>query len=159
MPTTRQVIADFNNPQHPLSAFLAEYRGESLGWGLYRTVFAVNGCKHLVIKVARDLDGNSSNFWEWEIWGFIRDHPQSRWLAPCHAISVDYSVLLMTRTHPCEVKLPRIPSWITDTKTQNWGKLPRGGVVCHDYSTNLLFNEIMVPKMKKVRWWKGKNHE
>lgn len=153
--TTKTLVADFNSSAHALSTFVAEYSGAPLGWGLYRTVYEARTCPSVAIKVARDKAGRSSNFWEWEIWNFIKGHPQSKWLAPCFAISDDFSVLLMARTSPCEVRIPRIPDWITDTKTSNWGMLRSGRVVCHDYSTTLLFNQIMVPTMKKAQWWRA----
>lgn len=138
---------------YSLVTFMGEFRGEYLGHGLYRTVFAVKNCPELVLKVERTRQGRVSNLWEWEIWRYLRQTPHHKWLAPCVAIASDFSVMLQARTTPVgRVPFTHVPAWMTDMKVTNWGLLG-DKVVCHDYSTNLLFNTLTGKQLKKARWW------
>lgn len=134
-------------------SFLARYRGELLGSGIYRDVYSITGSNQYVLKIC-NKPGDFSNVTEWEVFNFVNATPHHRLLAPCFSISPDAQFLIMGRTFPIkDVKdLPsRVPAWMTDLKPQNWGR--RGDkVVCHDYATNLVLNQCVLSATKPARW-------
>ena len=112
--------------------------GKKLGEGVDREVFECRLRPELVVKVEADRVHRSfANPREMQIWQNWQYHkPTARWLAPCEYLSPDGRILLQRRTQPISPTdgLPdRLPAFLTDIKTDNFGLLD-GRVVCHDYS-------------------------
>ena len=132
--------------------------GEELGHGISREVFVYLGNPDFVIKVEVNTTDRFQNVMEFNFWQDACDCSEiMKWIAPCVRISPHGNWLLQARTMPvslAEIKRrhKRIPIWLTDSKVGNWGKLPNGKIVCHDYGTHLA-----VPSMrastKKADWW------
>lgn len=127
--------------------------------GSYRIVHLPDWAPEIVIKIS--MDDVSSNVFEWDIWrtADVSDWPARDWLAPCHMISDNMSVLIQARTKPItpedikHKRLPeKVPNWMSDTKIENWGWLG-DKLVCHDYGNNLLLNGAAGKRMKKCHWW------
>lgn len=106
-----------------------------------------------VVKVE---DGSRSfqNIVEWETWERVRGTEFEKWFAPCVNISPSGSVLIMKKTIPILQKdyPKKMPVFLTDFKYSNYGEFD-GRFVCHDYGTNLLFENGMSKRMKKADWW------
>jgi hypothetical protein len=130
-----------------------ELCGARLGWGVHREVFELAACpSRWVVKVERDMSaGAFANALEWRNYVELGGDPVvGPWLAPVAGIDETGRVLLQRRVRhlPLAEMPPRVPSWLTDLKTTNFGRL-EGRVVCCDYSSLL-----RVPlRMKRARWW------
>ena len=132
--------------------------GEELGSGISREVFVYLGNPEYVIKAEVNTTDRFQNVMEYNFWqDACGCNEILKWIAPCIRISPHGNWLLQARTMPvshAEIKKrhKRIPVWLTDCKVTNWGKLPNGKIVCHDYGTHLA-----VPSMrattKKANWW------
>lgn len=124
--------------------------GEKLGQGAYRAVYVYRPDPTLVIKV-ETLNRAFANVHEWDIWQRFAPGRNKRWLAPCVEISDHGTFLLQKRTTPITKReMPKaIPSFLTDEKAVNWGRLD-GKVVCHDYAD--AFAKYSVALRKPANW-------
>lgn len=131
--------------------------GREIGFGIGRKVHLHRTDPTLVIKV-EEHSRSFQNVVEYETWQALMHTPFAKWLAPVIEISASGTVLIMKRTTPCpDKKLPtRMPAWLSDYKSENYGMLD-GKFVCHDYGTNLLLNHgAFRNKMKAVDWGLGR---
>lgn len=135
---------------------------ELIGRGMSRNVFSSALLPDCVIKVEAG-GGRFQNVVEWETWQRVKWTPAGRWFAECKWISPNGMILVMERTRPAAPaeRPERLPAFLTDTKTTNFGMVPsttRAGkpgpewFVCHDYGTNLLFENGMTKRTRKVEW-------
>lgn len=112
--------------------------GKRLGRGMSRQVYEFLPNPKLVIKV--ELYGRAfQNILEYEFWEQYKHAKEIRpWLAPVHRISSCGIYMLQERTASVERnELPAsIPKWITDEKTENWGRIGKRFVL-HDYAYTL----------------------
>ena len=132
--------------------------GESIGRGMSREVFECKLRPDLVVKT-ESTSGRFQNVVEWETWQRVKDTPFAVHFAPCHSISPCGSVLVMTRTRPAGVdEFPKLmPAFLCDFKRTNYGVIvEKNGsrrLVCHDYGTNLLFENGMTKRTRRAHWW------
>ena len=77
----------------------------------------------------------------WETWGDLADTEHAKWLAPCRYISECGIVLIQDRVTPMRPnrKRRKLPQWLTDLTTDNYGVIGDQVVAC-DYGLNLLIN-------------------
>jgi hypothetical protein len=123
--------------------------GEPIARGCSREVYALPGRPDAVLKLETDA-GSYHNILEWELWREVQDGPWAKYFAECIAISPSGTGLIMARTAPvAEIPASR-PKWLQDVKPDNFGSLPDGRVVCHDYSITWLIRANL-SKMKTVR--------
>lgn len=112
--------------------------GDLIGEGVYRRTFECKLDPSLVIKVETST-GTFCNIQEWTTWdNWSRCLSVADWLAPCVSISPNGLFLLQRKTTPLDLKkLPtRLPAFLTDRKTANYGMLGKR-LVCHDYAFTL----------------------
>ena len=129
--------------------------GEPLGGGIDRKVYVYGANDDWVIKVEGERNHRFQNVAEWQLWREVMEAPTlKRWLAPCIRISHSGNFLVMARTYPVLRRdLPkRIPVWLTDIKPENWGRLPSGAVVCHDYGLSLAASRGLGRATRPARW-------
>lgn len=149
-------IKDF----HLLGDFFDFFCGRWIGSGTSRTVYEFALEKKFVIKIQRQDDENVrcfQNVNEFEAYFNLKhQHPKlAAFLAPATNISSCGRILMMEQTSPIKdkQKMPKsIPAFLSDTKIQNWGILPNGKVVCHDYANTNIFSKIN-NKMVTPKWW------
>jgi hypothetical protein len=125
--------------------------GRLIGTGAYRKVYVNRLDEETVVKVESE-SGDFANVIEWEVWRDVKDHTAiAKFFAPCHFISPSGGVLIQSRTSPISFSdLPkRVPGFITDFHSRNWGLL-NGRPVCHDYG-NILFESDSGLKKAKFR--------
>ena len=125
--------------------------GKFLGRGQFRNVYVLLSDPTKVVKI-EEREQSFSNIKEWEFWQDNKDNPMiAKWLAPCHYISPSGAVLIQSRCYMVEdKKLPKmLPSFLTDTKYQNFGML-NGKVVCFDYAT--VVNNLNT-KLRNTKWF------
>jgi hypothetical protein len=127
---------------------------DRLGWGCSRNTYVLTRDPTKVVKIEAGTGDRFQNVLEWQVWQRIKDTNIAKYFAPCYDISPWGSALIMARTTPApENKYPeKMPSFLSDFKRQNYGLL-NGKLVCHDYGTNLLYQEGMKVKLRKVVWW------
>lgn len=128
--------------------------GDRIGSGCYRDVYECLLDPSLVVKVEKDVSC-FHNVREWANWQELCEAPAWRkWVAPCEAISPQGKYLLQSRTKPVTLSaLPeKVPAFFTDKKVGNWGRLPDGRVVCHDYA--LLLPSFPL-RMVKAKFWEN----
>lgn len=124
-----------------------------IGSGTARTVYSYTVHPEYVLKVETG-SGSFQNAMEWKTWQELKDTDLGKWLAPIHSISPCGLYLLQRRTRrPLDSKYPaKLPAFLTDQKRDNYGVLPSGRFVCHDYGTCLQF--INQPgRLVKADWW------
>jgi hypothetical protein len=124
--------------------------------GMSRMVWSSALLPDCVIKV-EERAGYFQNVIEWETWQRVKDTPMSRWFAACRWISSNGSILVMERTRSAsDAQYPdRMPAFLSDFKRRNYGMLGKF-LVCHDYGTNLLFENGMTKRMVKANWTDNK---
>lgn len=127
--------------------------GEKLGEGMSRHVYVWRPDPTLVVKIETQKH-NWFNIEEYNTWAAVRDTKHARWFAPVVGIAGGGSMILQRRTQlPRLEDLPsKLPIFLTDTKTENFGVLD-GRVVCHDYGFHLLRERGMNSRMVKADWW------
>ncbi len=127
--------------------------GDHLGGGMSRETYACTLNPDWVVKV-EDGARTFQNVVEWQIWTEAQDTEAAKWLAPCHFISPNGSILIQSRTIPArESEYPvRLPAFLTDTKRANYGMLGRR-FVCHDYGTALVLSCGLSTRLRKAEWW------
>jgi hypothetical protein len=123
---------------------------ERLGGGMSRSVWSSKVLPDMVVKV-EDAAEHFQNVVEWETWQRVKGTAYERWFAPCEAISPCGAVLLMARTKPAARYPDKMPAFLCDFKRTNYG-VYKGRVVCHDYGTNMLFENGMTKRMWKANW-------
>ncbi|MGZ9074138.1 MAG: hypothetical protein ACXW13_00010 [Burkholderiaceae bacterium] len=124
--------------------------GDKLGEGVYRDVYVYAPDPSYVIKVEK-LPAEFANAKEWGVWQELQFNPLRKWLAPCLRISQGGVFLVQKRTMPItKADMPkRIPSFLTDEKAANWGRLGRQ-IVCHDYAHII---RDLPGRLRKPRTW------
>lgn len=125
--------------------------GERIGTGQDRSVFAMSQTPDKVLKIEHG-ETLFQNITEWDNWRAAQyTEALYKWLAPCVAISRHGKVLIQERTTPVIAKdLPaQVPGWLSDLKAENWGRLPNGRVVCHDYA---LIVTNWPARLRKADW-------
>lgn len=136
---------------------------EMIGRGMSRNVFSSKILPDCVIKV-EEGSGQFQNVIEWETWQRVKDTPASRWFAACKWISPNGTLLVMERTRPPGMgDYPeKMPVFLCDFKRANFGLSqlpdvktgkPTNTFVCHDYGTNLLFENGMSKRLRAANWW------
>ncbi len=136
--------------------------GEKLGEGINRAVYACQFDRTKVIKYQARNSASPSyanlNVLEWEAWGWTLDHRNDlrKWLAPCHFISDCGRFLIQDKVrilHEHE-RPKKLPEFLTDFQTRNFGRLPNGRIVACDYGTIMgrVFRERAPVRLKKVFW-------
>lgn len=134
-----------------LNDFFHGMTAEKVGRGIGREVYVCPLDRTLVIKI-EDRARSFQNQMEWETWQFVHGTSYEKWFAPCVHISPTGMVLVMQRTQR-PAKFPdKMPAFLSDFKRDNYGTY-KGHVVCHDYGTNLLMQNGLSQRMKKVKWW------
>lgn len=132
--------------------------GEMLGAGISREVFVYDNNDEFVIKVETEADYRFQNVTEYNFWNDVREWPEVlRWIAPCVRISPHGNYLMQERTYPVTLEelkkqLPKVPTYLSDLKVGNWGRLPNGKIVCHDYGTHV-GTACMSTRIVKADWW------
>lgn len=132
--------------------------GERLGSGISREVYVYRGNSNFVIKVETECTDRFQNIIEYTFWDQSHGCKEiSKWLAPCVRISPHGMWMIQERTMPVSLKelkrkYPRVPIFLSDLKDTNWGKLPNGRIVCHDYGTHGA-TQSMRTAWKKADWW------
>ena len=123
--------------------------------GMSRAVWTSKVVPNCVVKV-EERSGMFQNIVEWETWQRVKDTPASRWFAECKWISPNGSVLIMERTRPASDReyLPMMPAFLCDFKRRNYGMIGKH-LVCHDYGTNMLFENGMTKRLVKANWSDG----
>ena len=113
--------------------------GDFVGEGQHRTVFdsvQYDGC---VVKIENGLP--SGNLLEWKIWEMVKDVPKlAKWFAPCIDISDCGRILVMKKVDYLDGKEwneAKIPTWFTDRKPSNFGKIKKQ-IVAIDYEMCLI---------------------
>lgn len=124
---------------------------DRIGIGLSREVFDSKILPNSVIKVEENA-GRFQNVIEWETWQRVKTTHFGKWFCPCEHISACGSVLIMRKTTTPVIFPKRLPVFLGDHKRKNYGMVD-GRFVCHDYGTNLLFENGMTKKMRGVEWW------
>ena len=145
-------IADL--PPSVWADFVACFRGELLGAGIAREVYALRTDPSKVVKIEM-ADRSFQNALEWSTWRQLRETKYAKYLAPCHWISPCGIVLIQERARPLmpEHERVRLPSFLTDTKRANYGVI-NGRVVAVDYGTNLAISDgAFASKLRKPDWW------
>ena len=124
--------------------------------GMSRAVWSSEVLTDCVVKV-EDRCGYFQNVVEWETWQRVKDTDFARWFAPCRWISPSGSILVMERTRPAgDAQYPeKMPVFLSDFKRRNFGMLG-GQLVCHDYGTNLLFENGMTKRLRNACWTDAK---
>lgn len=127
--------------------------GEKLGEGMSRHVYVWEPDPTLVVKIETEKH-HWYNIEEFNTWNVIEHTKHARWFAPVVAIAGGGSMLLQRRTQPLRRdELPaKLPTFLTDTKSTNFGLL-NGQVVCHDYGIHMLRERGMSSRMINADWW------
>ena len=132
--------------------------GKELGSGMNREVYEYGGNPQFVVKIEVNPNGYFQNVMEYNFWDAVRDAPDMlKWIAPCVRISPHGNYLIQERTMPVTLKelqkkLPKVPTYLSDFKEPNWGRLPNGRIVCHDYGTHRAVGACST-KLVKAHWW------
>jgi hypothetical protein len=128
--------------------------GPLLGEGIHRRVFQSYLDPQWVIKLAINTSGVLANVEEWQTWNDLNDMPHiQRWFAKCKAMSQHNTVLIQRYSPDLPVGKYRIPSYLTDTKRENYG-LDGTQVVCRDYGLhNLRVTGIAASRPLKSKLW------
>jgi len=148
-------VPDYPGDIRDLSSLLL---GKRLGAGIARTVYECKLDPNLVIKVEeRDDSGMFQNVAEWNIWNAADVDPDmKKWLAPCVRISDCGIYLIQKKVQqpvPLERMPKRVPVWMSDMKTKNFGLFEDRVVAC-DYGTLIgMFPQNLSKRTKKADWW------
>lgn len=149
------------NPAHAV-AFCQFMIGKQLGEGMSRIVYENRFDPTTVIKYqarpAASPSHANQNVLEWEAWGWAQDHRPDimKWLARCYHISecgrfmIQQKVRVM-REHERPKKMP---AFLTDFQTENFGFLRDGRLVACDYGTIMgrVFRDKAPKGLRKVFW-------
>ena len=133
-------IEVLNDPLSCRDAALSLLAGELLGQGCFRRVYSVKYNPKIVLKL--EIAGSEfCNVEEMGVWKEVCWTKWAEWFAPCHAIDRFGIALIQERTKPLTTwpKDFKIPSFFTDTKPENFGRIGNK-IVCHDYGSNLFIS-------------------
>lgn len=146
---TTNFIDMFKEDIFLLGDFADFFCGDVIGQGETRSVYEYKIDPRFVIKI--DRGGCFNNVAEWDIWNNLKNTPHGNFLAPCISISSCGRIMMQRRTTPAHIeKMPKsIPSFFTDTKLQNWGRLGNL-IVCHDFANHKFYTNI---RMINASWW------
>lgn len=126
--------------------------GDRIARGAFRDVYECRLDAMYVVKVER-YTGEFHNVREWEVWQHVEDWPMlCKWFAPCTFISACGKALIQHKTIPL-ISIPQnLPTFFTDLKVENFGKIGKQ-TVSHDYAMNLFIGSVIgrKVKMRKVR--------
>jgi hypothetical protein len=122
-----------------------------IGKGMSRDVYDSKLLLDSVVKI-EDYSGQFQNIIEWETWQRVKDTDYAKWFAPCEWISPNGSVLIQKKTQQAHKYPDKMPVFFCDFKRTNYG-MHNGKFVCHDYGTNLLFENGMTKRLRKADWW------
>ncbi len=129
--------------------------GDLIGEGVHRKVFSCKIRDDLVVKVEEDVHRNFANIHEMDFWQENQFYePVARWLAPAVFMSPEGRILMQKRCErlPSSYPLPeRLPTFLTDVKTDNYG-LFEGRLVCMDYASTIANAST---RLRKVEWMVG----
>lgn len=149
----------FKQDFHLLHDFFDFFCGSWIGSGNSRTVYVYAPDPTYVLKINRKEDGKTAfeNINEWDTYhNVMHKSPQlGKFLCPVAQISGCGRILMMKKTTPIKdkQKMPKqIPAFLADTKIQNWGRLPNGKIVCHDYANSHIYSK-MTTKLITPEWW------
>lgn len=126
---------------------------EQIHAGISRRVFACGLNDDWVVKVEVN-HSTFQNVIEYETWEYAKDGPVERWFAPCLWISPGGRVLIQKRAKalPDNFKLPpRMPSFFTDLKPDNFGLIGRR-LVAVDYGYNRAIIAGLTKRTRAVAW-------
>ncbi len=132
--------------------------GKLLGTGCSREVYEYGGNGEFVVKIEVNSSDMFQNVMEYNFWQDTRAHPSmQKWIAPCLRISPHGIYMIQERTTPVTLKelekrIKKVPVWCADLKVSNWGKLPNGRIVCHDYGTHAAAGHAS-QRLQKAHWW------
>ncbi len=157
-------LADSNVPTNIASStimchdLISMMMGDWIGGGQDRDVYVFGPKNDLVIKV-EPRSHSFQNAMEWEVWCSAKeDSALEKWLAPCVTISPCGRFLLQYRTQPLLHYPEKIPSFLADTKPENFGSHD-GRVVAHDYGTTLSKPGSCSMRMVKSKWWNWQDNK
>lgn len=130
--------------------------GDLIAAGSQRSVYACRIRPDLVIKIETNAR-SFQNIEEYNTWNWIKDTDYAKWFAPVEFVSSCGILIMQKRTEPGPMLgyPSKMPAFFTDMKYQNFGWLGKQ-MVCHDYGINLLRNDGLTKRMRKVRWWDGR---
>lgn len=132
---------------------IKKFTSYKLSFGTYRDVYVLRDNPNYVLKIQKPNDtGSFANALEYRNWVTLRRKPIGKYLAPCHVITMDGSILIQSRVLQSQVIAhypKKIPNLFTDNKIQNYGWI-RDQFVCCDYSYLLIGVQY---KLKPVKWW------
>lgn len=135
--------------------FLTLFCGDFLGSGIGREVYVLRTDPTKVVKIEMRSE-SFQNVTEWQTWEALKNTHCSKWLAPCQFISACGICLIQDRVDPLTDKHKRrkIPEWLTDMKTDNFG-LIGDQVVARDYGlpAKLIEMGAFGSKLRKPEWW------
>lgn len=129
-----------------------------LGSGISRQVYTCTlDPQKWVVKVEMEAHGYFQNVREYAVWESVRWNKNiARWFAPIHNISDNGRFMVQERTRPVRVeelrkRLPKVPTFFSDLKSDNWGWLGKR-IVCHDYGTALTTEYGISTRTRKADW-------
>jgi len=137
-----------------------------LGSGVSRQTYVYTPNEKTTVIKLEVSEGWHQNTKEWHVWNAVKRlegkyKDLKDWFAPCVRISDLGRWLLMGRTYPVSLhelrkELPKVPDVLTDLKVGNWGRLPSGRIVCHDYGTCLAIEHGLYNyRLRPAKWWEG----
>lgn len=135
--------------QRELLEFLC---GQRLGAGMSREVFRFNLDDRYVIKF-EPIEHRFQNVEEYTVWQTVEHTAYAKWFAPCKAISGCGRIMLQQYAEPiAAAALPaEVPSFFTDLKSSNWGRIGKQPVAL-DYGRTLLMTKGLSSRMRKADW-------
>lgn len=146
-----QISYVYENPELLMSC-LDLLCGNYIGCGIAREVYVYAMDPKYVIKIDNSEDA-SHNFNEFNVWSNVVDQPKySKWFASILWSSSDHRIMIQRRTNPIKQLPKEVPSFLTDIKLDNFGKIGNQ-LVCHDYAftSDLLISSGFNNRMKKVK--------
>lgn len=148
-------VADWTKawPESESARVLSAFLGGLIGEGIHRAVYECAYDEKFVVKVAKGVDGVQANCKEFDLWNASKHTKWANWFAPCKSLLGQGKVLIQRKTKPIYEIPERVPSFFTDLKPENWGRIGKR-LVCHDYGLNLA-NSVALgsARMRKAEIW------
>tara|TARA_B110000503_G_scaffold108036_1_gene161522 strand:- start:213 stop:668 length:456 start_codon:yes stop_codon:yes gene_type:complete len=141
----------YNNPELLISC-LDLLCGDFIGSGIARDVYVYAMNSNYVVKIDNS-DDSGHNFNEYNVWTNVVNQPKyAKWFAPILWSSSDHRIIVQKKTKPITQLPKELPSFFTDLKLDNFGKIG-SQFVCHDYAftSDLLISKGFNSRMKKVK--------
>lgn len=123
---------------------------KKIGSGMSREVYSSELFPDCVIKIENEA-GSFQNVIEANTWWRVKDTPYKKWFAPVVAISPAGGILIQKRTTPALKYPKKLPLFLGDTKTNNYGMF-EGNFVCHDYGYDWFIKYGLTNRVKEVLW-------